>query len=133
MGGRKRAAVARGMPDDVAIVEEAAWIMGYHVRMGLGSEAAVMPVVPMTPAGEHSWPPPIANVTAVVVRLWSDAAGHVTHRLLSLEMHGLLFERRDGNPRFTRPEQCQVCGGQSVASKIAMGSGSPASARPCGF
>ena len=72
------------MPDDVAIVEEAALIMGYHVRMGLGSEAAGCRLAPMTPAGEHSWPPPIANVTAVVVRLWSDAAGHVTHRLLSL-------------------------------------------------
>ena len=94
----KRAAIAIGIPEDAVVVEEAALAMGYHLRMGLGAEAAGCRLAPMTPAGEHSWPPPIANVSVDAVRLWSEAAGHVTHPVAVARLEDLLFERRDGNP-----------------------------------
>ena len=93
----KRAAIAIGIPEDAGVVEEAALAMGYQLRMGLGTEAAGCRLAPTTPAGEHSWPPPIANVSVDTVRLWSEAAGHVTHPAAVARLEDLLFERRDRN------------------------------------
>ena len=93
----KRAAVAAGIANDNALAQETALVMGYHLRMALGSEVAACRLGPATPADEHSWPPTIENVSADVVRLWSDAADHVTKTCSIARIHDLLFERREGN------------------------------------
>jgi hypothetical protein len=93
----KRAAVEAGMPANIGLVEEAALVMGYRLRMALGTEEAACRLAPMTPAGEHSWPPPIESVSADVVSLWADAAGFVSHRAAVARLEDLLFERKDGN------------------------------------
>lgn len=95
--GVKRAAVDAGMPDDDALVEEAALIMGYHLRMALGSEEPACRLAPMTPAGEHSWPRPVDSVSADVAQLWASAAESVTHPGAVARLEDLLFERKDGN------------------------------------
>jgi hypothetical protein len=93
----KRAAVEAGMPDDSALVEEVALIMGYCLRMALGTEEAACRLVPMTAAGEHSWPPLIESASDDVIRLWVDAARFVSHRAAVARLEDLLFERKEGN------------------------------------
>jgi hypothetical protein len=93
----KRAALAAGMPTDHALVEEAALIMGYHLRMSLGSEDPACHLAPMTAAGEHSWPRPIDSASTDVVDLWVNAAEYVSHPWAVARLQDLLFERKEGN------------------------------------